>query len=70
MIRDAEFLSFDVVVHSMHSIDNRLAYITTFNRPPAAANDERVCAGCGRVMSEREALEQRLCNDCVQGSPR
>lgn len=30
----------------------------------------RECAGCGRVMSEREAREQDVCDDCSTVAPR
>lgn len=30
----------------------------------------RECPGCGRIMSDREAREQRACNDCCEdGGP-
>lgn len=29
---------------------------------------DRVCSGCGRIMSVREWEEQRLCDDCY-GTP-
>lgn len=28
--------------------------------------ENRICCGCGRIMSEREFSEQRMCNDCNQ----
>lgn len=33
----------------------------------AEETDNRECRSCGRIMSEREAAEQRACNDCVRG---
>jgi hypothetical protein len=37
----SEFDAFDVVIHSHHWVDARLAYVTTYNRPAGAANDCR-----------------------------
>ena len=30
-----------------------------------AEAEDRECSGCGRIMSEREFVEQRVCNDCA-----
>jgi len=30
------------------------------------ADERRDCPACGRRMSEREAREQAICNDCAQ----
>lgn len=40
MIFDQEFLFFDIVIHAFYVIDNRMAYVTTYNRRiKLAAND-------------------------------
>lgn len=31
-------------------------------RPPY--DEDRRCPDCGRIMSVREYMEQRICNDC------
>lgn len=41
----------------------------TRERVPASTKlDPRVCPGCGRIMSWREAAEQGACNDCSGGA--
>ena len=30
-----------------------------------AEAEDRKCSGCDRIMSEREFVEQRVCNDCA-----
>jgi hypothetical protein len=32
-----------------------------------AARDRRECPSCGRLLSDREATEQGVCNDCSAG---
>jgi hypothetical protein len=33
------------------------------------SGEPRECPGCGRIMSEREAREQGVCNACARGRP-